>query len=816
MGTESNVSPQSEDASYLWLALRQRKAEVHVDLRDGDFRALDSSLADCISVRDIVAVLASSKSILSRRRADGSDTAEKAMGHIAGFLKTFLDVSGEVASAAGVPGGKSVFVAVGLLLQAVERENAQLDAIEKLFRAFERYLGGLQMRQQARFSPQAAKLVIAALKTIQQGLESANKVLRQGRLRRFVAILLQEPDGVQGTMDEFQGILSDIERLSITELVLDMNAIRSELAYLRHAATRNEAAVASMQADVRELRDIVSYALGAQIDIMSQLVGSGPASEVLTSQEPLQSSSRPTLMHTSVSATIDESLRIGPPEFMNAGESSLVNNTDDDGGSVTLVGDNVSHIWSLSQPDGIESEGVPYTASTSEATTSSPNSDQVNEGPLPKSRNTSRIVVEETFREVTRSSSMFFESVSIPWPSFSILWQSGRSGFMVGAPWRNRCVETIRICRSLKRSGDVQLAKGYLFRIVTELACTALDSAARGNIKAERDFVTFGDAVDELHRTSQIARRTGNNLQTAKARDYQTAHGRDSTLGKRLAFTLEKQRLTYSGGSKSGALYDFYVVPAGLTTPMNPTSIWQLTFHVDRDTTLPELVFRFHRKCRERWPGDLPILPMICPQFYTKHEIDRLFENGVARPLDDTSMDTLEGQDTIWVYGDDPRGHHELTRGMRRNRIRSVGFAPGPTGLTRVYRDMCGYLATEQFLFHDSIFAPWAETTTILSDFEPSAYIREDPLCPGKAIFQDNVPIVNDMTAAGIITNDRVPTTMRLHERTPFDGYVTETMFALQRRADDLSMPGALPIGPDEVALLALNPLTRHRFERSP
>ena len=107
--------------------------------------------------------------------------------------------------------------------------------------------------------------------------------------------------------------------------------------------------------------------------------------------------------------------------------------------------------------------------------------------------------------------------------------------------------------------------------------------------------------------------------------------------------------------------------------------------HVEYSSTLPELVFRFHRKHRQRWPAAQAVRPVKFPHFYPKRELDHLDER-VIRPLDNTNMDILSSEDTIWVFGDRLRGHYELVRGARRSRIRSVSFAPASSGLQMVYR----------------------------------------------------------------------------------------------------------------------------------
>ncbi|KZV65756.1 hypothetical protein PENSPDRAFT_737502 [Peniophora sp. CONT] len=320
----------------------------------------------------------------------------------------------------------------------------------------------------------------------------------------------------------------------------------------------------------------------------------------------------------------------------------------------------------------------------------------------------------------------------------ALFWQSAKGTANVGALYRNQCVEAIRICRSLRSEGVLQPGDMIRLHLVLECACTALDSAAREDAEAESAFRVFREAVDEVCKMNEVAAKWIQNkhshpfsMDAAKSRDDDGTDKRKSILAKLSSYNTERRVLSHTGTTQ-GSLVTFFIAPCEHTVRISETSLLQLNFHVDHAATLPELVFRFHRKHCQRWSKKLPFRSLRFPHFYVKRELDNVHWR-VVHPLDSTSMGTLEPEDTIWVYGDRPNGPYELVRGARRSRIRSVSFAPVGNDLERVYRDICGYLALERFLF-SNVFSPWRENDAALQGCRPSACIREDPCRTGKAI----------------------------------------------------------------------------------
>ncbi|VDC00157.1 unnamed protein product [Peniophora sp. CBMAI 1063] len=390
-------------------------------------------------------------------------------------------------------------------------------------------------------------------------------------------------------------------------------------------------------------------------------------------------------------------------------------------------------------------------------------------------------------------------------PLTSFLWQSAKGVSNVGALYRHQCIEALRICRNLKSERSLQ-RDGIGFQILMDLACLALDCAARDDPKAEAAFLAFDEAVDGMRHTAKLSVNIANNMATAKIHDDAAAHKHQSVLAK-LSFHNEAG-MTPFGRAVKRSLYTFFVAPCEDTTFTDVSHLLQFAFHVEHTATLPELIFRFHRKHRQRWSEKLPFQPLRFPHFYAKTQLDRIDEE-VVRPLDNHSMDTLASEEIIWAYGDNPRGHYELVRGMRRSRIRSISVAPARDGLCRVFRDICGHLATERFLFCD-VFSRWVEDSATLLHFQPSGRIREDGDCPGRVVIEPNQDlntVLVDIAIAGIVEQEVVSRTLET-SRAPYDGYVTETMLSLQiHKDDDHMMPGGL--SPSDYALLAVNPLTR-------
>ena len=111
--------------------------------------------------------------------------------------------------------------------------------------------------------------------------------------------------------------------------------------------------------------------------------------------------------------------------------------------------------------------------------------------------------------------------------------------------------------------------------------------------------------------------------------------------------------------------------------------------HIERSTSLPELVFRFHRKHKQKFELDPQnYRPPRFPQFYSPQDLKHI-RNLPVNPIGHDKVQSLTSEQGIWVYTDMPLGHYELLRGNRRYRIRTVSYAPASAGYERVFRGAC-------------------------------------------------------------------------------------------------------------------------------
>ncbi|KZV72748.1 hypothetical protein PENSPDRAFT_338645 [Peniophora sp. CONT] len=148
-------------------------------------------------------------------------------------LSVILDTGAETASSFGVPGGKGIFAAVAVLLQAANRASATLDELEKLLRYSAMYIEHLRIRIQGRaLGSEARSLAIKGLVAILKTMDMATKSLREGTFKSFLkAMFTKAKDHVSTARQDLQDIIDEEGRLIMIEGFRDVWIQLSDAVY---------------------------------------------------------------------------------------------------------------------------------------------------------------------------------------------------------------------------------------------------------------------------------------------------------------------------------------------------------------------------------------------------------------------------------------------------------------------------------------------------------------------------------------------------------------------------------------------------------
>ncbi|VDC03064.1 unnamed protein product [Peniophora sp. CBMAI 1063] len=219
----SNNQPDVEE---LWNdALNRFRSTLRIDPRDQSLPFV-RDLERLSSSDDILDYLQDTSECLSDRRqgSKASRALRKSLKPLICGLSVILDASSETASALGVPGGKGIFAAVAILLQAADCVSAMYDDLQKLLDGLEAYVTRLKVRVQAPMREETRQIAVKGLIEVLKTLELATKVVREGRARRFVKALLSKANGVQSALARLEAITMEEEMLAIADLAVSVHA----------------------------------------------------------------------------------------------------------------------------------------------------------------------------------------------------------------------------------------------------------------------------------------------------------------------------------------------------------------------------------------------------------------------------------------------------------------------------------------------------------------------------------------------------------------------------------------------------------------
>ncbi|VDC00156.1 unnamed protein product [Peniophora sp. CBMAI 1063] len=294
-------------------------------------------------------------------------------------------------------------------------------------------------------------------------------------------------------------------------------------------------------------------------------------------------------------------------------------------------------------------------------------------------------------------------------PAFSFLWQSAVRVGSVKMAHRCQCVEAIQICRMLE--GELSRNRnstfiGVDYQQIERLACSAINQAVDADIdesavSVQFPFQAFRDALTRYNLEFD-GRQATERMEDARLRD-DAATRRHSSLCEKLAKHSDHPR-------PFSPLVEFCIAP--VEQEQRQASLREavgLTFHVDKTTALPGLLFRFRRKyAGYRLNSKSKLPPVAYPDFYVESKLMNVNET-LVRPVDSEELaQSIDSRAKLWVYGDCLEGHYELHRPMigASGRVRSVSIAPTHGKSVRVFKDMRGQLASDRLLLDPDFSSP--------------------------------------------------------------------------------------------------------------
>ncbi|KZV68451.1 hypothetical protein PENSPDRAFT_687223 [Peniophora sp. CONT] len=234
---QSSSAPLEGDDIWNY-ALNEYRACLDIDLRD-NASSLARDLELCSNTDEILDVLQDASECLSDRRqgSKASRVLRGALRPVVDGLSAILNTSAETASGIGVPGGKGIFTAIAVLLKAADGVSATYDDLKELFGRLTVYIERLQQRIKAPMAGGTRKIVIKTLVEVLRALETATRMIRKGRIEIFLNTLFTKSKDVQSAIQNLETIMMDEERMAITDVVVGMHELSSDVLGIRTSLT---------------------------------------------------------------------------------------------------------------------------------------------------------------------------------------------------------------------------------------------------------------------------------------------------------------------------------------------------------------------------------------------------------------------------------------------------------------------------------------------------------------------------------------------------------------------------------------------------
>ncbi|VDC07217.1 unnamed protein product [Peniophora sp. CBMAI 1063] len=220
-----------DDLADLWEeAIEQFKAVAGVDLTDKDAE-LHRRLEGCTDSPGVVTVLNETLEKFKAYRDPAPDSSGAKLRRVLRrTVRTVLragvvDASGEASAAMAIPGGKAIFVAMGVLLQATQGVSDRFDAVILLLQKFEAYMTRLDVRLQAPLVQATRSHTVKILIEMLGAFAIAIDMMRRHRIKHFISVLTGGGQDVSGALQRLETLQAEDTRLSLAELHLGVHSL---------------------------------------------------------------------------------------------------------------------------------------------------------------------------------------------------------------------------------------------------------------------------------------------------------------------------------------------------------------------------------------------------------------------------------------------------------------------------------------------------------------------------------------------------------------------------------------------------------------
>ncbi|VDB88239.1 unnamed protein product [Peniophora sp. CBMAI 1063] len=215
-------TPTADDLTDLWdEAVSQYRDTTGIDLHDEDSEPdLHRRLQGCHDVLKLSRALDTMASDFQVYRSSPKGVGGKirrALRPIVRVALVVLDIGGEASAATGVPGGKALFVAVGVLLKTTMNVTKRFDAVASLLEKFSFYMDRLKISAQHTVEGALRAIIVEFLAHMLCSFAAVTDMMKQNRIEHFFSLLRGQEDGVTSLMHRAETLIEEQSRLILVE-----------------------------------------------------------------------------------------------------------------------------------------------------------------------------------------------------------------------------------------------------------------------------------------------------------------------------------------------------------------------------------------------------------------------------------------------------------------------------------------------------------------------------------------------------------------------------------------------------------------------
>ncbi|KAJ7691815.1 hypothetical protein B0H17DRAFT_555825 [Mycena rosella] len=236
-------------------ALNKYSEETGSDLLRSRYAQL---FDECDSVDTVLEALEEKMENFKKFRADDSKwaTLRNKLKPVVQFLLLFNDAVAEVASSS-TPGGKSIFVAFGVLLTATQGVSERYDALMKLFEKLESFLSRLEIRLEGASSLGHLSKTIAVniLVHLLHVFALSTKLIETSRIKQYMKTLFGN-QGMKDALAHLDALTTFETQASVAETQKATAEILDELKDLKSSGRVDRGAISSIESKVAKLLNL--------------------------------------------------------------------------------------------------------------------------------------------------------------------------------------------------------------------------------------------------------------------------------------------------------------------------------------------------------------------------------------------------------------------------------------------------------------------------------------------------------------------------------------------------------------------------------